>query len=149
MPLTFANIMDGNHLIREEIGRVLWDDFLLVNVTLVFNISGKQWSSPKRNGRAIARLECRVQSVEDEERNELTVSLFIYPDFFVYYSGDEELIERLKKPLAEYRHTFRMMYDNEYKAAEFMKQSKEELMAAAWHPSRVEKWIEAGYEIVE
>ncbi len=42
-----------------------------------------------------------------------------------------------------------MMYDNEYKAAEFMKQSKEELMAAAWHPSRVEKWIEAGYEIVE
>ena len=146
MSLTFSHIMDTMHSIKQEIQRILGADFSIQKSTLGWILPYKKREVPKRHVEEICMLNYTFVPTADPDC-ELSLSIYVYADFFLHFNGDEGMIRLLKQPLEAYREVYRLAYDDVYKAEKFMERSKEELMAAAWHPKRVEKWVEAGEDL--
>ena len=105
---------------------------------------------PKRNKNAIALVRLTIvpnQYLNTDQRPWLIFSVYIYEDYSLYFRGDEELFPILKPFFVGYKDTILSKYDGMYKAQQFMKSCKRELMEAAWHPKRVLAWLESGTDL--
>jgi hypothetical protein len=152
MPLTFNDIMSELPIIRQKIEGFL-TDYILTSLEISWLEGGPDvrcYYYPKRDKKAVAL--CGFVFIPkayeaDTWKPALIFSVYIYEDYGLYFRGDEELFSVLKPFFINYKDTILSKYDGQYKAQQFMKACKRELMEAAWHPRRIEAWLNAGADL--
>jgi hypothetical protein len=155
MPLKFADIMDEFSILRENLVTFLTNytvasaevSWLYPNPT---EASVHCYYYPKRNTKAIALCSFVLFPKEyalEAWKPSLLFAVYIYEDYSLYFRGDEELLDIIKPFFLQYKETMLSKYDAQYKAQKFMKACKRELMEAAWHPRRIEAWLNAGADL--
>ena len=155
MPLSYTDLMDEVHLIRQKLDFLL-KDYKITSLDIRYikpypeTMQESCYYHPKRKA-DIAGMFGLVIIRNDAEhaiwKPALILSIYIYTDFTLYFRGDEELIDILKPFFISYKDIICSKYDNEYKAQKFMKLCKRELMEKAWHPRRVSAWLDAGADL--
>jgi hypothetical protein len=153
MPLIFEDIMNELPTIRQKLDTFL-TDYCIINSEISWipppDASMSCYYYPKRNKKAIAICGFVLIRKEDqklERKPSLIFSVYIYEDYSLYFRGDEELFDIIKPFFLQYKETILSKYDAQYKAQEFIKACKRELMEAAWHPRRIQAWLNAGADL--
>lgn len=147
--------MDELSTIRQKLD-IFLTDYSITSLQISFLESNSSspdircYYYPKRDKKAIAL--CGIVLIPKAYQNldwkpALIFSVYIYEDYSLYFRGDEELFPILKPFFTNYKETILSKYDAMYKAQQFMKSCKRELMEAAWHPKRISAWLEAGVDL--
>lgn len=155
MPLTFNDIMNELPTIRRKLDSFL-TDYIITSLEISWlegepsNPDVRCYYYPKRDKKAVAL--CGFVLIPKEYQTAdwkpaLIFTVYIYEDYSLYFRGDEELFSILKPFFIGYKDTILSKYDGMYKAQQFMKHCKRELMEAAWHPKRVEAWLASGFDL--